>query len=84
MTKKEVAIYNRLSTKCHAYVKYTFPEVYKKLGAQAHSEYELGKSRRNSYQDIQRALKPRNPGADVETTNLWGDYDIPIGEPSQD
>jgi hypothetical protein len=71
MTKKEMAIHNRISTKCHAYVKYLFPTEYGKFAAQAASEYASGACRRNSYSDLQKALKPRNPGWDDFET--WRD-----------
>lgn len=73
MTKKQMAIHNRISTKCHAYVKYNYPEVFQKLTDQATSEYEHGACRRNSITDIQRALKPRNPGNDLDSENYWND-----------
>jgi hypothetical protein len=72
MTSIESAVYNRISTKCHAYVKYYFPDVYKKLAAQASEEFKSRKSRRNSLADIQNALKPfdeNNIGNPKEATD---------------
>jgi hypothetical protein len=79
MTKKQMAIHNRISTKCHAYVKFTLPEVYAKLVNQAESEYEHGACRRNSYTDIQRALKDKKSEFPTQQGNYWGDIDVPIG-----
>ena len=58
MTNTESAVYNRISSKCHAYVKHYFPAEYKKLAAAAKDEYKTRKSRRNSLADIQNVLKP--------------------------
>jgi len=58
MTNTESAVYNRISSKCHAYVKHYFPVEYKKLAAAAEEEYKTRKSRRNSLVDIQNVLKP--------------------------
>ena len=60
MTNTESAVYNRISSKCHAYVKHYFPAEYKKLAAAAEEEYKTRKSRRNSLADIQNVLKPAN------------------------
>lgn len=73
MTKKQMAIHNRISTKCQAYVKYNHPELFKTFSNQCQLEYERGACRRNSYSDIQKALKPRNPGAGPVSDNFWGD-----------
>lgn len=60
MTKKQMAVHNRLSTKCQAYVKHNYPEIYDRLAAQVLHEYETGACRRVSLADLNRALKPRN------------------------
>lgn len=58
MTNTESAVYNRISTKCHLYVKTYFPAEYKNLVAAAQKEYESRKYRRTSLSDLQNALKP--------------------------
>ena len=71
MTNTESAVYNRISSKCHAYVKHYFPAEYKKLAAAAEEEYKTRKSRRNSLADIQNALKPaekNNIGNSLKST----------------
>ena len=62
MTKLEAVIYNRISSKCNAYVRYYFPDVYRKLAAAAEAEYNSRQSRRNNLQDLQKILSdtPKN------------------------
>jgi cation transport regulator ChaB len=62
MTSNESAVYNRISTKCHAYVKYYFPDIYKKLVSSAEAEYKNRQSRRNSLENIQKALEIKSEG----------------------
>lgn len=58
MTNLESAIYNRISSKCHAYMKHYLPAEYKLFVAAAEEEYKTHKYRQNSLADIQKALEP--------------------------
>lgn len=65
MTKTQIAKYNRLSTKCHAYVRHYLPEIHAKLAQQVESEWEHHRCRRTAKIDLQRALNPKNLADDV-------------------
>ena len=58
MTKVQVAKYNRLSTKCHAWVKQSHPQVLEALAAQVESEWKRKQYRRVSRHDLENAFKP--------------------------
>jgi hypothetical protein len=73
MTNLESAVYNRISSKCHAYVKHYFPTEYKKFVAASQEEYKTRKSRRNTLADIQNILKPA-PEENLETSLETWDY----------
>lgn len=60
MNTNESAIHNRISTKCHAYVKHYHPSEYKLLVASAETEYKNRQSRRNSFENIQKVLQPKS------------------------
>ena len=81
MNKREMAIHNRISSKCHAYVKNFLPEVYPKLVAQATSDYERNRFRRTSPLDLQKALKGQDSSSITPPENYWGDPEISTTSP---
>lgn len=86
MTNIESAVYNRISTKCHLFVKQYFPSEYKKLAAAAADEYTNRRSRRVSLAELQTILgaevPAQKPAVSVPThkaANSWGDIELSEG-----
>jgi hypothetical protein len=77
MNQIESAIYNRISTKCHLFVKEYYPTEYKRLCCAAEEEYRNRQYRRTSFAQLQQALKnvPNHPQTSVDDPNddPWGD-----------
>lgn len=80
MTTLESAIYNRISTKCHLFVKTYYPGEYRALSAAADAEYHSRQSRRTSIkclQDILNSVQIEDKSlkqAQVQTDeNYWND-----------
>lgn len=70
MTKSQMAKYNRISTKCHAYVRTFLPEIYDALAKQVENEWSKKQFRRVSKHDLERALNIKNSSEEATLNSL--------------
>jgi len=73
MTTKDSALHNRISTKCHFFVRHYYPDVYRLLAKAAEEEYTTHQFRRNGLDDLKTVLQPLadKVGQKAEIVMTW-------------